>query len=73
MANLTVTIPEDLREEIKEHKEVNWSEIVRRAMSEHLRKLKIANAIANKSQLTKRDVAELSKLVKQGIAKKHGL
>mgnify|MGYP000451106170 CR=1 FL=1 len=73
MANLTVTIPEDLREEIKEHKEVNWSEIARRAMSEHLRKLRIANAIANKSQLTKSDVAELSKLVKQGISKKHGL
>ena len=53
MANLTVTIPDDLREEIKLHREVNWSEIVRRAMSEHLKKLHIDNAIASKSKLTR--------------------
>lgn len=73
MANLTITVPDDLKEEIKQHKEVNWSEIVRRAMTDHLRKINIANALAQKSKLTLKDVAELSKLVNQGIAKRHGV
>lgn len=73
MTNITLTIPEDLKEEIQTHKEVNWSEVTRRAMREHLRKLHIAETIASKSKLTKNDVAELDKLVKEGIAKEHGL
>ena len=73
MANMTITIPEDLKEEIQKHKEVNWSAVTRRAMKEHLRKLRIAEAIASKSKLTKKDVEELDKLVKRGIAKAHGL
>jgi predicted CopG family antitoxin len=73
MVNITLTIPEDLREELKEHKEVNWSEVIRKAMQNHLRKIKIADAIANKSKLTKKDVEELSNLIKEGIAKNHRL
>ncbi|MBI4918988.1 hypothetical protein HY837_03595 [archaeon] len=73
MANLTLTVPDDLRNEIKLHKEVNWSEIVRRAMSEHLKKLHIANTIASKSKLTKKDVEELDKLIKKGLVVRHSL
>ena len=53
MANVTITIPEDLRAELQIHKEVNWSAVTRRAMQEHLRKLHIAEAIAKKSKLYK--------------------
>ena len=73
MANITLTIPEDLRSELQKHKEVNWSEVMRRAMKDHLRKLHIADAIASKSKLTQKDIAELDKLVKKGIAQAHGL
>ncbi len=73
MANITLTIPEDLQQELQEHKEVNWSEITRKAMREHLRKIHIADAIALKSKLTQKDIAELDALVKKGIAKEHGL
>ncbi len=73
MANLTVTIPEDLQNELRKHDEVNWSGVIRKALQEHLRKPQIAEAIANKSKLTQKDVDELSKLVKKGVAKNHGL
>ncbi len=73
MANITLTIPEDLRTEIQKHREVNWSAVMRRAMTEHLRKLHIAEAIASKSKLTQKDIAELDKLVKKGIAKEHSV
>ncbi len=73
MANITLTVPEDLKAEIQKHREVNWSAVMRNAMLEHLRKLHIADAIASKSKLTAKDIAELDKLVKKGIAKEHGL
>ena len=73
MANITITIPEDLKEDLQSHKEVNWSAVTRKAMQEHLTKLHIAEAIAKKSKLTKKDIQELDRLVKKGIAKEHGL
>lgn len=73
MTNITLTIPEDLKEELQKHPEVNWSAVTRKAMQEHLTKLHIAEAIASKSKLTGKDVEELDKLIKKGIAKQHGL
>lgn len=73
MPNITMTVPEHLKREIQRHKEVNWSAITRMAMKEHLKKLHIAEAIAKKSKLTKKDVEELDKLIKEGMAKEHGL
>lgn len=73
MPNVTVSIPEDLKEEMRRHEEVNWSAVIRRAVQDHLRKLAIADAIARKSKLTREDVEDLDRLVKKGLAERHGL
>ncbi|MBI4393323.1 MAG: hypothetical protein HY556_05935 [Euryarchaeota archaeon] len=73
MPNLTVSVPDDLKDQMSRHDEVNWSAVVRRAIEDHLRKLEIADAIAQKSRLTRDDVEELDRLVKKGISKRHGL
>ena len=73
MVNITLSVPEDLKEELKKHQEVNWSAVIRKALQDHLRKVQIAETIAQKSKLTKKDVFELDRLVKRGIAKNHGL
>lgn len=73
MVNITLSLPEDLRKEMKKHKEVNWSAVIRRALVEQLRKIAIAEEIASKSKFTKKDVEELSKKIKKEMAKKHNL
>lgn len=73
MPNVTVSMPDDLKEQMSRHDEVNWSAVIRRAVQDHLRKLAIADAIANKSKLTRKDVDELDRLVKKGLADRHGL
>lgn len=73
MPNVTVSMPEDLKEEMSRHEEVNWSAVIRKAVQDHLRKLAIADAIAHKSKLTRQDVEELDRLVKKGLAERHGL
>lgn len=71
MANVTISMPEDLREEMRRHDEVNWSAVMRKAVQEHLRKLAIADAIAGKSELTEDDIEELDELVKEGLAEEY--
>lgn len=73
MTNITITVPNELKKELKKHDEVNWSAVMRRAMQQHLSKLRLAEAIAKKSKLTKKDAEEIDRLIKRGIAKEHGL
>lgn len=73
MPNVTVAMPEDLKQAMSEHDEVNWSAVMRKAVQEHLRRLAIADAIAQRSKLTQKDVEDLDRLVKKGIAKRHDL
>lgn len=73
MVNITVTIPDELKEKLKEHDETNWSAVIRKALLEHLRKIEIAEAIAQKSKLTKKDADEISKKIKREMARQHGL
>lgn len=72
MPNVTVALPEELKEAMRRHEEVNWSAVIRKAIQDHLRRLAIADALAQKSKLTREDVAELDRLVKQGLAERHG-
>lgn len=73
MVNITLSVPEDLKEELQKHDEVNWSAVIRRALQEHLRKIQIVERIAQKSKLTKKDVEEISKKINGSVAKELGL
>lgn len=69
MPSMTLSIPEELHALIKEHNEVRWSEIARRAMWEYAQKLHILEKIASKSKLTEKDVMELDKKIKKAVHK----
>jgi len=68
MPTVSVRIPTDLKDEIDKHQEINWSEVVRQSMWRYLHKLKLADQIASKSELTEDEVVELSKELKKKIA-----
>jgi len=73
MANITLAITEELREQLQRHKEVNWSAVIRNALQEHLARIKIAEAIAQKGKLTKKDADEISRIINSNVAKKLGI
>jgi hypothetical protein len=58
---------------MKKHKEVKWSEVARRSMWDHAKKLELMDKILSDSKMSKEGVEELDKKIKKGIAKKHGL
>lgn len=39
MANITLSIPDDIRERMRKYPEIKWSEVVRRAILEYLDEL----------------------------------
>ena len=73
MVNITLAIPENLKEKLQNHKEVNWSAVTRMALEEHLKRIEMVEAIAQKSKLTKKDAEELAKKIKSEMARRHGL
>ena len=40
MANITLSIPDDIREKMRKYPDIKWSEVVRKAILEYLDKLR---------------------------------
>ncbi|MDD3175833.1 MAG: hypothetical protein PHU51_05130 [Candidatus Nanoarchaeia archaeon] len=71
MTNMTLAIPQELHTIIKQHSEIRWSEIARKALWEQARKLEIMDEILSKSKLTESDAKEISNLIKKQVSKRH--
>jgi len=72
VVNVTFAVPEELHEIMRRHPEIKWSEIARRAMWEYARKLELMERFTKESRLSEKDVLELDKKVKAGMAKRYG-
>lgn len=71
MPNITLAIPEELQKIVKGHNEINWSEIARRAMWEHARRVQLMESLVEKSKLKEEDVDELDRLIKKTLSKRY--
>lgn len=71
MPNMTIRVPDDLKQRLDEHPEINWSEVARQSMREYLHRLDVADEIASRSELSEDDAAALSEDVKQQIAERY--
>ncbi len=56
----TIRIPRKLAEKMKKHREINWSEVIRRSIEEYLKKLEEVRTIVDAREL-------LDELIAQGI------
>ncbi|MFH1306851.1 MAG: hypothetical protein ABIH83_04335 [Candidatus Micrarchaeota archaeon] len=72
MVNVTISVSEELKKMLDNFPEINWSEVARQAWIEKTHQLELLNKITAKSKATDEDVAELAKLLKKSIAKRHG-
>ena len=71
MTNLTLSVPDDLYEEMKKHPEIRWSEVARQALAKKLDDLRRLDALLRSSKLTDQDVEDIATSVKEGVWKKH--
>jgi predicted CopG family antitoxin len=73
MANMTLSIPDELHKKMKQMSDIRWSEIARRAIEQRINDLETLNRITAKSKATQKDIDKISEKIKRGIAKRHGI
>lgn len=75
MSTITLSIPEDLKREMEEFKEMNWSEVARAAIRERVAQLAILKALTAKSKLTEKEAdllaLKLGIKIRKGIPERH--
>ena len=67
---MTLSIPNQVQNEMKQFTEIRWSEVARKAIIEKIETLKTAEKLASKSKLTKTDVEEFNKRIKRNSRNK---
>ena len=70
MANMTVSIPEELHKEMNIHSEIRWSDVARQAFERKVRELHWMDKMLEKSSLTERDAEEIGHKIKREIRKR---
>jgi len=70
MANITLSVPDNVHKKMKHFSEVKWSEVARKAIIEKIEMLALAEKLAQKSKLTEKDVKEFNKKIKSSATKR---
>ena len=70
MGTLSVSVPDDLREQMVKLEEINWSAVARKAFEEKVREVEFLRNLAQKSRLTNLGADEIAKKINRSMAKK---
>ena len=70
MANITLSIPDDLKKKMEKHSEIKWSQVARNAIEKRINDLELLKKLTSKSKLTEEDVEEISKIINKEVARK---
>jgi len=70
MANMTLSVPDELLKKMKKLEEIKWSAIARHAFEEKINDFEEMEKIASKSKANKADAKEIARKVDEAVAKK---
>lgn len=70
MANITVSVDDDLKDMMDKYPEINWSEVARQSFKKKIEDLELMDKLTSDSKLTKEDVEEISKKIDSEVAKR---
>ena len=71
MPTITLSVPEELKREMDESQEINWSEVARVAIREKVLQLRLLKEITSKSKLTEKDALSLGKKINKSLHEKY--
>ena len=69
MVNMTLSVPTELKTQMDEFSEINWSEVARRAFKEKVKDLRFLKEFKSKSKLTEEDAIALGRKVNKSLRK----
>jgi hypothetical protein len=71
MVNLTLAVPKEMKSEMDEFPEINWSEVARQAIAQKLRDMQFLRKMRSKSTLTENDAVSLGRKVNKALARRY--
>ncbi len=71
MPTITLSVSDELKKEMEQFHEINWSAIARSAINEKISQLKILQTIVSKSKLTEKDALELGKKINKSLHQRY--
>lgn len=71
MANVCVSVSDEMKKKIEKFETVNWSAVARRAFEIELSKLELMDKLVSKSKVSEKEIELLSRRIKSGMAKWH--
>jgi hypothetical protein len=71
MVSITLSVPEDMKEEMDEFPEINWSEIARQSIEEKIRDLKFLREFKKHSDLTDEEAVKLGRKLNQRMQERY--
>ena len=73
MGNITLSMPNDVHKKMKQHSEIKWSEVARKAIIQKIEQMEAIEKITSKSKLSEKDAKEIAEKINSEVAKKLGL
>jgi len=70
LVSITLAVPEELKKEMDNFPEMNWSAIAREAIKQRLTMLYKFKEFTKNSKMTEKDALELGKKINKAVAKK---
>lgn len=70
MANITLSIPDELKEEMNKFPEINWSEVARASIKQKLADLTFLRAFTSESEISYEDAEKLGQEVSELLSKR---
>ncbi len=70
MPNMTLSLPDDLHQELKAHPEIKWSVVVRQALRKELERLHAFDEMLSDSKLTEEDAVEIGRRIRRAAARR---
>ena len=70
MVSMTLSVPEELKQEMDNFKEINWSEIAREAIKQRLIMLEKFRDFTKDSEITEEDALKWGREVSKAVSKR---
>ena len=71
MVSITLSVPEEIKNEMDKFQEINWSAVAREAIKNRLIMLKKFKEFTKDSTLTEEDALRLGRELNEKLAKRH--
>ncbi len=71
MSTMTLAVPEDLKHQMEEFPEINWSEIARQAFLQKVKDLEFLRSFKAKSTMTEKDALRLGRQLNKRLAARY--